>query len=141
MALSTSLICLHLRNYLNTGTRISFTHFDVSSACNLLQAMFANITCADQQPQTVDDVYSLKARTAERERDLYLKGSVQLVHLSQLVSFGEIQLCSHCQITGILLEGPIQSIQSLAQTQTHTVNTHKHAWKNPLHSRVGLRAV
>lgn len=51
-------------------------------------------------------------------RDQYLKGSVQLVHLSELVSFGEMQLCSHRQIPGVLLQGPVQSIQSLADTQS-----------------------
>lgn len=65
---------------------------------------------------------SVREEEEEREREQYLKGSVQLVHLSELVSFGEIELGSHCQITGILLQGPVQSIQGLAQT--HTVNTH-----------------
>lgn len=60
----------------------------------------------------------------ERKSEQYLKGSVQLVHLSELVSFGEIQLRSHCQITGILLQGPVQSIQSLA----HNTHTHLNKW-------------
>lgn len=65
---------------------------------------------------------SVREEEEERGREQYLKGSVQLVHLSELVSFGEIELGSHCQITGILLQGPVQSIQGLAQT--HTVNIH-----------------
>lgn len=53
---------------------------------------------------------SLTGRKGANNREQYLEGSVQLVHLSELVSFGEIQLSSHCQITGILLQGPVQSI-------------------------------
>lgn len=53
----------------------------------------------------------------------YLEGSVQLVHLSELVSFGEIKLRPHCKITGILLQGPVQSIQSLAQKHAQLIHT------------------
>ena len=61
-------------------------------------------------------------RSRERERrkktEQYLEGSAQLVHLSELVPFGEIQLCSHGHITGTLLQGSVQSSQRLAWTQT-----------------------
>lgn len=57
----------------------------------------------------------------------YLEGSVQLVHLSELVSFGEIQLRPDRKITGILLQGPFQSIQSLPQRHTQLIHTqHAH---------------
>lgn len=55
----------------------------------------------------------------------HLEGLIQLVHLSQLVPFGEIQLGSQRQITGVLLQGLVQCIQSLVAT--HTVITHTRA--------------
>lgn len=60
-----------------------------------------------------------------RERDKYLESLLQQVHLSELVSFGEIQLCSHSQISEVLLQGPVQSPQSLPyrhqNIKTHSV--------------------
>lgn len=49
---------------------------------------------------------------------------IQQVHLSELVSFWEMQLCSHCEIAEILLEGHVQSTQSLAQTYNQKISIH-----------------
>lgn len=60
--------------------------------------------------------HHIETENSEAGRDKYLERLIQQVHLSELVSFGEIQLGSHGQISEILLQGPVQSPQSLAHT-------------------------
>lgn len=67
----------------------------------------------------------LVGRRWVQKRVPHLEGTVQQVHLPQLVALGEMQLSSNAGVLGLLLQGFVQSLECLAESVSS--NTDKHS--------------